>query len=118
MAKYVTVDLLSLFKTKQDSANQNKFMQIADYVENGKIKAEFVSTQSNVVPIHVVTDNGTTKYYADNEGVKTSIEVTGEIGKLYIDVEGGSKCLYTFDNGFIPFASSIATEADIDALFD
>ena len=120
MAKYLTLDLLSLFKTKQDTANENKFMQTADYVENGKVKSDAVSTQSNVVPIHVVTDNGTTKYYTDNNGAASSTEVIGKIGKLYIDIEGGSKCIYTYDttNGFIPFASSIATEADIDALFD
>ena len=122
MAKYLTLDLLGLFKTKQDAANENKFMAIENYVDaNGKIKPDVVDVpvSSNVIPIHVVTTNGTTKYFTDNNGVKTSTEVTGEVGKIYIDIEGESKCLYTYGGGdFIPFASSIATEADIDALFD
>ena len=122
MAKYLTLDLLALFKNKQDATNENKFMAIENYVDaNGKIKSDVIDTpvDSNVVPIHVITTNGTTKYFTDNNGVKTSTEVTGEVGKIYIDIEGGSKCLYTYGgDDFIPFASSIATEADIDALFD
>ena len=122
MAKYLTLDLLSLFKNKQDAANENKFMAIENYVDaNGKIKPDVIdiNISSNVVPIHVVTTNGTTKYFSDNNGVATSTEITGEVGKIYIDVESGSKCLYTYGGGeFIPFASSIATEDDINALFD
>ena len=120
MAKYLTLDLLAHFKTKQDAANENKFMQIEDYVDaNGKIKADSVQT-NGVIPIHVVTESSQTKYFTDNAGVKTSTEVTGETGKLYIDLESGGKCLYTYNStdGFIPFASSIATEADIDELFN
>lgn len=120
MAKYLTLDLLALFKTKQDAANENKFMETENYVDaNGKIKADAVQNNS-VIPIHVVTENSQTKYFTDNAGVKTSTEVTGEIGKLYIDLESGGKCLYTYNttDGFIPFASSIATESDIDELFN
>ena len=63
MAKYVTIDLLGIFKTKQDAANENKFMEIGNYVDaNGKIKSDAV--QSNgVIPIHVVTTNGMTKKF-------------------------------------------------------
>ena len=79
MAKYLTLDLLAQFKTKQDAANENKFMQIGDYVDaNGKIKADSVQT-NGVIPIHVVTENSQTKYFTDNAGVKTSDEVTVEI---------------------------------------
>ena len=120
MAKYLTLDLLKLFKNKQDAANENKFMQTSAYVENGKVKSDVLNTQSNVIPIHVVANNGTTKYYTDNNGAASSTEIIGESGKLYIDIAGGSKCIYTYDssNGFIPFASSIATEADIESFFD
>ena len=120
MAKYLTLDLLKLFKNKQDATNENKFMQTSEYVENGKVKSDVLNTQSNVIPIHVVTNNGTTKYYTDNNGVATSTEVSGSVGKIYIDIVSGSKCIYTYDanQGFIPFASSIATEADIESLFD
>lgn len=121
MAKYVTIDLLARFKNKQDSANETKFMETENFVDsNGKIKSEKFAAQSAVIPIHVVTENNATKYFGDNEGVKTDTEITGEIGKLYIDLESGGKCMYTYNatDGFIPFASTIATEADIDALFN
>ena len=121
MAKYVTLDLLAFFKNKQDAANEVKYMEIANYVDNeGKIKAEQVATASNVVPIHVVTADNQTKYYTDNNGTKTSTEVTGEVGKIYIDLESGGKCIYTYNStdGFVLFTASIATESDIDALFD
>ena len=122
MALIITSNLLALFKTKQDAANENKFMAIENYVDaNGKLKPDVVDVpvSSNVIPIHVVTTNGTTKYFTDNNGVKTSTEVTGKVGKIYIDIEGGSRCLYTYGgDDFIPFASSIATEDDIDALFN
>ena len=121
MAKYVTLDLLSLFKTKQDAANEVKYMEISNYVDSeGKFKAEQVATAPNVVPIHVVTADNQTKFFTDNGGTKTSTEVTGEIGKIYIDLESGGKCIYTYNptDGFVLFAASIATEADIDALFN
>ena len=120
MAKYLTLDLLKLFKNKQDAANENKYMQTTEYVENGKVKSDVLNTQSNVIPIHVVTNNGTTKYYTDNNDAASSTEVSGSVGKIYIDIASGSKCIYTYDanQGFIPFASSIATEADIESLFD
>ena len=120
MAKLLTLDLLTLFKTKQDAANENNCMKVENFVDaNGKIKADVVQMNATVIPIHVVTTNGVTKYFTDNEGVKTSTEVTGEIGKLYIDLESGGKCMYTYNttDGFIPFASSIATDADIEELF-
>ena len=96
MAKYLTLDLLSLFKNKQDAANENKFMALENYVDaNGKLKPDVVdvSVSSNVVPIHVVTTNGTTKYFSDNNSVATSTEIIGEIGKIYIDLESWSKRL-------------------------
>ena len=34
-----------------------------------------------VVMIHVVDESGTTKYYTDNDGAKTSEEVTGVAGE-------------------------------------
>ena len=119
MAKLLTLDMLALFKTKQDTANENNFMKLENFVDaNGKIKADAVSVP--VIPIHVVTTNDTTRYFTDNAGAKTSIEVTGEIGKIYIDLESGGKCMYTYNttDGFIPFASSIATDADIEQLFN
>ena len=121
MAKYVTVDLLRLFKEKQDTANEVKYMEITKYVDSeGKIKSEQVAVSSNVVPIHVVNTASSTRYYTDNEGVKTSREVTGELGKIYIDLESGGKCMYTYNDndGFIPFVASVATEDDIEALFN
>ena len=124
MAKLVTTDMLRLFKTKQDTANEVKYMEIVKYVDNnGLIKDEKVQNETgvSVIPIHVVTSNSQTKYFTDNDGEKTTTEVEGASGKIYIDLESGSNCLYTYDvktSSFIPFASSIATDADIDALFN
>ena len=124
MAKLVTTDMLRLFKTKQDTANEVKYMEIVKYVDNnGLIKDEKVQNETgvSVIPIHVVTSNSQTKYFADNDGEKTETEIEGAGGKIYIDLESGSNCLYTYDvktSSFIPFASSIATDADIDALFN
>ncbi len=37
-AKYLTLDLLSLFINKQDAANENKFMALENYGDaNGKL---------------------------------------------------------------------------------
>lgn len=124
MAKIVTLDMLRLFKSKQDTQNETKYMEVVKYVDagSGQIKADIVQENTvSVIPIHVVTVNSQTKYFTDDDGVKTADEVQGASGKIYIDLESGSNCMYTYDvNGgkFIPFASSIATDADIEALFN
>ena len=76
---------------------------------------------SEVVLIHVVDEGGTTKYYTDDKGVKTSTEVTGVAGKIYIDLETASENMYVYDANtgeFANFAANVATSADIDSLFD
>ena len=125
MTKIITVETLALFKSKQDAVNDGKFIAIEDYVDSeGKIKSEKLPAQtsdSNVIPIHVLSSNSQTKYYTDNNGEITSTEVTGESGKIYIDLDSGSKSMYTYDttNGeFVLFAAAAATSADIDSLFE
>lgn len=125
MTKIVTVETLGLFKSKQDAANADIFMGTADFVDGeGKIKAEKIPAQttvSNVIPMHVLSSNSQTKYYTDNNGEITSTEVTGESGKIYIDLDSGSKSMYTYDKTsgeFVLFAAAVATSADIDSLFD
>ena len=119
MAKLVDISLLQKFKSLQDSANQNKFMQINDFVDSeGNIKSEKIS--GSIIKIHVdSSDADNIKYFADNNGVKSSTEIVGEVGKIYIDLDAGSKTIYTFDGvNFIPFIASIATDADIEKLFE
>ena len=122
MSKFVTIDMLEYFKSKQDTANETKYLEVTKYLDSdGKIKAENVAVPSSVIPIHVVTSGSRTRYFTDNDGVKTSTEVIGETGKLYIDLEGGSQCIYTYNaasDEFIPFGASTATESDIDDLFN
>ena len=125
MNKIITVETLALFKSKQDAVNDEKFLATEDFVDSeGKIKAEKIPAQtsaSNVIPIHVLSSDSQTKYYADNNGEMTSTEVTGESGKIYIDLDSGSKSMYTYDttnNEFVLFAAAAATSADIDSLFD
>ena len=125
MTKIVTIDTLALFKSKQDAVNDEKFLATEDFVDaEGKIKSEKIPAQtsdSNVIPIHVLSSNSQTKYYTDNNGEITSTEVTGESGKIYIDLDSGSKSMYTYDatnNECVLFAAAVATSADIDSLFD
>lgn len=125
MTKIVTIETLALFKSKQDDVNAEKFIETEEFVDSeGKIKAEKIPTQatvSNVIPIHVLSSNSQTKYYTDNNGEITSTEVTGESGKIYIDLDSGSKSMYTYDTTsgeFVLFAAAVATSADIDSLFE
>lgn len=121
MAKLITLTKLANFKTKQDAANANKFMQINDFVDGeGKIKAEKISSENAIIKFHVdSTDAGNIKYFADNDGVKSETEIAGEIGKIYIDLATNCQTIYTFDGeNFIPFAASIATDEDINSLFE
>ena len=120
MAKLVDVELLGKFKEKQDAANSKKFMQIEDFVDaEGKIKTEKFSTEE-IIKIHVdSSDADNIKFFADDNGVKSSTEITGEVGKIYIDVASGGKFIYTYSGeNFIPFVSEIATAADIENLFE
>ena len=123
MSKAIDIDGLRQFKTKQDTFNEEKFVQSADYVDgDGIIKTEKLPPGvSEVVLIHVVDEGGTTKYYTDENGVKTSTEVTGVAGKIYIDLETASKNMHLYDEKtgeFVNYAASVATSADIDSLFD
>ena len=123
MSKAIDIDGLRQFKTKQDTFNEEKFVQSADYVDgDGIIKTEKLPPGvSEVVLIHVVDEGGTTKYYTDENGVKTSTEVTGLAGKIYVDLETASKNIYLYDaktGEFVNFAANVATSADIDSLFD
>lgn len=123
MNKAIDIEGLKRFKAKQDTFNEEKFVQSADYVDgDGIIKTEKLPPGvSEVVLIHVVDENGTTKYYTDNNGVKTSTEVTGVAGKIYIDLESASKNMYVYDANtgeFANFVANVASSADIDSLFD
>ena len=123
MAKLVDIDILAKFKEKQDTANANKFMQATDFVDGeGKIKAEKISVTSGIeiIKMHVdASDAENVKYFEDNNGVKGENEIAGEVGKIYIDMAAGGKVIYT-SNGenFFPFVSEIATESDIENLFN
>ena len=123
MTKLVDINQLANFKEKQDAANVVKFMQVADFIDGEeKIKAEKISTDTGIeiVKIHVDTSNAeNVKYLANENGEKSAVEVTGEIGKIYVDLESGGKVIYT-SNGenFIPFVSEIATDADFENLFN
>jgi len=123
MTKLVDVTQLANFKDKQDAANIAKFMQAADFVDGeGKIKAEKISTDTGIeiIKMHVETiDAENVKYFSDNNGLKSTAEITGEVGKIYIDLASGGKVIYTFDGeNFIPFVSEIATTEDIENLFN
>lgn len=123
MAKLVDIELLGKFKEKQDAANANKFMQATDFVDGeGKIKAEKISVTSGIeiIKMHVdASDAENVKYFEDNNGVKGAAEIVGESGKIYIDMAAGGRVIYT-SNGenFFPFVSEIATDADIENLFN
>lgn len=123
MNKAIDIEGLKRFKTKQDTFNEEKFVQSADYVDDdGIIKTEKLPPGvSEVVLIHVVDESGTTKYYTDDAGVKTSDEVTDTAGKIYIDLESASKNMYVYDANtgeFANFVANVASSADIDSLFD
>lgn len=123
MTKLVDIELLGKFKEKQDAANINKFMQATDFVDSeGKIKPEKISTNTGIeiIKMHVdASDAENVKYFVDNNGAKGDTEITGEIGKIYIDLETGGKVIYTFDGeNFMPFVSEIATDEDIESLFN
>lgn len=87
-----------------------------------KLPAKF---GADVIPIHVVTLNNRTKFYGDKldaggNHVTCPREVQGEVGKIYIDLESGSKDHYVFDDAsgeFMLLSPEIATEADINAMF-
>ncbi|MBR0062408.1 MAG: hypothetical protein IJP68_13120 [Selenomonadaceae bacterium] len=80
---------------------------------------------ADVVAIHVVTLNNKTKFYNDKldaNGNHTTCptEVQGAAGKIYIDLESGSKDHYVYDetsHEFMLLSPEIATEADINAMF-
>lgn len=123
MTKLVDINQLAKFKEKQDAANIEKFMQIENFVDGeGKIKADKIQAESGieVIKMHVDTsDAENTKYFVDENGTKGAAEIVGEAGKIYIDLEAGYKVIYTFDGeNFIPFTSAIATDADIENLFN
>lgn len=120
MAKLVNINQLATFKQKQDAANEKKFIQAADFLdENGKIKSDKLAT-AEIIKIHVDSgDPANVKYFADDNGSKTTTEITGEVGKIYIDLESSSTIIYTFNGEkFVPFVSEIATDADIESLFN
>ena len=89
---------------------------------SGKLPANF---GADVIPIHVVTPGSRTKFYNDKldaEGNHTTCptEVQGAAGKIYIDLESGSKDHYVYDETnreFLLLSPEIATEADINAMF-
>ena len=128
MAKIIDTDGLAFFKEQQDAVNENKFMKSADFVDGtGVILTDKLPLNfgADVIAIHVVTMNNKTKFYRDkvdaagNHSTCPS-EVQGEVGKIYIDLESGSKDHYVYDaaNGeFILLSPEIATEADINAMF-
>lgn len=119
MAKLVNLNQLAKFKQMQDAANSEKFLQVADFLDaNGKISADKLATEQ-VVKIHVDSSSDGNKYFADLNGSKSTTEIVGEVGKIYIDLESGGRTIYTFCDGvFIPFVSEIATDSDIEKLFD
>ena len=119
MAKFVTLDQLKLFKNLQDTSNETKYMEVVKYVDSssGQIKVDSLKSSVDVIPVHVVNS----KFYADNNGVKADSEISGESGKIYIDLESGSSCIYTYNSNsdsFIPFMASVATDDDIASMFE
>lgn len=128
MAKIIDTDGLAYFKEQQDAANERKFMKSADFIDgDGVILADKLPANfgADVVAIHVVTMNGKTKFYHDKvnasgEYVTCPTEVQGEVGKIYIDLESGSKDHYVYDaaNGeFMLLSPDIASTEDISTLF-
>ncbi len=123
MIKLVSIGQLATFKAKQDTANENKFMQINNFVdENGLIKSEKIQVTAgvDVIKMHVdSSDADNVKYFIDNNGAKGDTEISGETGKIYIDMASGGEFIYTFNGtNFIPYASQIASTADIEELFN
>lgn len=119
MAKLVSINTLAKFKEKQDDFNAGKFMQTSEFVDaEGKIKTEKFATEE-IIKIHVdASDAENVKYFSDNNGERGA-EITGEVGKIYIDLDTGGKVIYTFSGeNFIPFVSEIATTEDIENLFN
>ena len=128
MAKIIDTDGLAFFKEQQDAANDRKFMKSTDFTDSdgvilsNKLPANF---GADVVAIHVVTMNGKTKFYHDKvngsgEHVTCPTEVQGEVGKIYIDLESGSKDHYVFDAAsgeFMLLSPDIASQEDIQSLF-
>ncbi len=128
MGKIIDTDALAFFKEQQDAVNDRTFMKSADFVDgDGVIQSDKLPTNfgADVVAIHVVTLNNKTKFYNDKvdaNGNHTTCprEVQGEVGKIYIDLESGSKDHYVYDETsgeFILLSPEIATEADINAMF-
>ena len=129
MGKIIDTDGLATFKELQDTANENKFMKSADFVDvtTGVISADKLPANfgADVIAIHVVTLNNRTKFYRDKveangNHVTCPAEVQGEVGKIYIDLESGSKDHYVYDAAsgeFMLLSPEIATEADINAMF-
>lgn len=128
MSKPIDIDGLRHFKAKQDALNENKFLQNENFVDgNGVIKAEKLPADfgNKIILVHVVTsgsgESTVTKFYEDNNGAASTNEVTGEVGKIYVDLDSGSKNLYVYDSGsgeFQNFAANFATDSDIDSLFE
>lgn len=119
MTKLVDIELLAKFKEKQDAANTEKFLQASDFVDSeGKIKTE--KTEISILKMHVdASDPENVKYFVDENGTKGTAEIAGAVGKIYIDLASGSQIIYTYDGEkFIPFASEIATDEDIENLFN
>ena len=57
---------------------------------------------------------------ANGNHITCPSEVQGEVGKIYIDLESGSKDHYVYDaasGDFMLLSPDIATEADINAMF-
>ncbi len=122
MAKIVNLNMLGVFKGKQDQFNDSKFMKTNDFVDaEGKIKSDKISVESGVeiIKMHVdSSDAENIKYFADDNGEKSTTEITGEVGKIYIDLESNGKVIYTYSGeNFVPFSSDIATTEDIESLF-
>ena len=128
MSKPIDLDGLRRFKTKQDALNAEKVLQNENFVDgDGIIKSEKLPADfgNKIILMHVVTtgtgETATIKYFADNDGVASSTEIVGEVGKIYIDLDSGSKNIYVFDKvsgTFINFAANVASDSDIDSLFE
>ena len=129
MAKIIDTDGLAFFKEQQDAANDRRFMKSTDFVDgngvilSGKLPANF---GADVIAIHVVTMNNKTKFYNDKinpttgEHVTCPTEVQGQVGKIYIDLESGSKDHYVYDAAsgeFMLLSPDIASVEDINAMF-
>ena len=128
MAKIIDTDALAFFKEQQDAANDKTFMKNTDFVgSDGVILSDKLPANfgADVIPIHVVTLNNRTKFYRDKvdatgNHVTCPAEVQGKVGKIYIDLESGSKDHYVYDETsrkFTLLSPEIATVADINAMF-